>query len=115
MFYKANEREGEGEYVKNRFDKLISDTDLRDIIIDSDDNDIFEDLIIKDDAIDKDEEITSENLSNKKTSEKIITSTTVTPLWGRRIAGIIIIVLGCIFAVTPILMMIIKKKRKKGV
>ncbi len=38
LFYKANEREGEGEYVKNRFDKLISDTDLRDIIIDSEYN-----------------------------------------------------------------------------
>ncbi len=102
--------EAEEEEEDEEDDEEIIEED----ITDGADSDNFVDLIIDSEVTNKEEENLEENSSNKKISEKILTSTTVTPLWGRRIAGIILIVLGCVFAVTPILL-IIKKKRKKGV
>ena len=84
--------------------------------------DIFDSYLDEDLSFVEDEEITDIPDTNtdkapeqvKKTATKILTSTTVTPLWARRIIGVALIVLGCVFVAFPI-MILFRKKRRKGV
>ena len=68
---------------------------------------------IPDEEIDEDTVVKTPEPQKKRT-QKNVTTTTVTPLWGRRIAGIILISAGSALAVFAVIWFI-KKRKGKGV
>ena len=98
-FKEDEESEDDGDFFYSDDDfEWNSDSSLTEVEIESTE-DIDEDTI------------TVSPKPEKKKTQKNITTTTVTPLWGRRIAGIVLISAGCALAVFTVILLI---KRRKG-